>query len=709
MRDPPRPHVSRIGSPTQSSFRDYEEHDPYAHPGDTIQPVAPPPRVTFSVDRPPPFGGGGEGHRPATRYEGPPAEDSGRVYEDVHGRPPHHMTDVPEEGPYDDGWRDDQRQSFASQVRRARDDEPFVPTIHSGGGSVSSGGQRPLPTAPYPRPRPGAHDEDDYSDESERPPSRVSRPGATDVLRDAARRAEAGEAERMRIFDENERRRNAAAAAADDAERERQAIFDANEAERQRAFEEAEAERHRLAELRRQDLARVAEERRNDIAQAAEREREEHEHQLLGAIRENLAATEHSARTVSELIASDRQSVMSALSLMDIARADQRAAHEERERAVSIREADCQRQLEEHRERVRMLEEELARAREGYERERAAREALEQEHFERQRNEANARHGELRTELGDIANLLSNQSYENVRRQELEDERLQAKEARRAEKAEQLQSLHDIVNHLLTEREDEKRRQEAERAAAAARPSIESVLEALRRQNAEQAALMTALAEGGRAEKAKCQAEILEAVRATALEQVPFNVQKYLDEFSRALSAEVRMLLKEVGRLREEKRALLHEIGFLLSTKGKYGTGGEFDPDQWKPIVVTPPRMREPAPSLAEEPELAKPAWRPSEMPKKPRRMQPTPAPATAPTPMPMPMPMSMPMPTAAPQPPVAPVSAPMAEHPTSWVSWKPNPLLAPTPVPTERAPNVSVQERAPGLFGPRSPRDSWN
>lgn len=31
---------------------------------------------------------------------------------------------------------------------------------------------------------------------------------------------------------------------------------------------------------------------------------------------------------------------------------------------------------------------------------------------------------------------------------------------------------------------------------------------------------------------------------------------QYLDDFSKALSEEVRMLLKEVGKLREEKRAL---------------------------------------------------------------------------------------------------------------------------------------------------------
>lgn len=39
------------------------------------------------------------------------------------------------------------------------------------------------------------------------------------------------------------------------------------------------------------------------------------------------------------------------------------------------------------------------------------------------------------------------------------------------------------------------------------------------------------------------------------------------------------MLLGEVGKLREEKRALQYEIGCLLTMKSKYGPGGEFDPD----------------------------------------------------------------------------------------------------------------------------------
>ena len=52
-----------------------------------------------------------------------------------------------------------------------------------------------------------------------------------------------------------------------------------------------------------------------------------------------------------------------------------------------------------------------------------------------------------------------------------------------------------------------------------------------------------------------------------------------MNEFSRALAGEVTLLLQEVGKLREEKRNIQHEIGCLQSLKQKYNPGGIFDPD----------------------------------------------------------------------------------------------------------------------------------
>lgn len=76
-----------------------------------------------------------------------------------------------------------------------------------------------------------------------------------------------------------------------------------------------------------------------------------------------------------------------------------------------------------------------------------------------------------------------------------------------------------------------------------------------------------------RADCAKQHEDTVNAVRLTASEQVPFNVQgvsymmtdnwidfdlgiQYLDDFSKALASEVRILLGEVGKLREERRSL---------------------------------------------------------------------------------------------------------------------------------------------------------
>ncbi|KAF8235756.1 hypothetical protein L208DRAFT_1182626, partial [Tricholoma matsutake] len=54
---------------------------------------------------------------------------------------------------------------------------------------------------------------------------------------------------------------------------------------------------------------------------------------------------------------------------------------------------------------------------------------------------------------------------------------------------------------------------------------------------------------------------------------------KYPNDFSAPVASEVLMLLGEVGKLREERRTLQHELGSLLCLKSKYGPGGAFNPD----------------------------------------------------------------------------------------------------------------------------------
>ena len=106
---------------------------------------------------------------------------------------------------------------------------------------------------------------------------------------------------------------------------------------------------------------------------------------------------------------------------------------------------------------MRELEDELRRCREECE-------------AEEVRTEAEGKHNEIWTRLGDIQNSLQDRTDADVHRQELEDERLASKEARRNEKDERMVSLHQLVNAIINDREEEKRQAAEEHEAAAAKP-----------------------------------------------------------------------------------------------------------------------------------------------------------------------------------------------------------------------------------------------
>jgi len=155
---------------------------------------------------------------------------------------------------------------------------------------------------------------------------------------------------------------------------------------------------------------------------------------------------------------------------------------------------------------------------------------------------------------------------------------------------------------------------------------------------------------------------------------------KYLNDFSKALASEVRILLAEVGKLRDERRQLQFEIAELMSLKSKHGAGGEYAPD-WKPKPEPPPPAAPAAPpAQPAAPVEAKPGWKPvykkpERKPREPKALPPAPAPAPAP---------------ATPKP-----SGP------SWTTWRPNPHLAQTPRAPASAPlPVPPTPRPAGLFG---------
>ncbi|KAI0725460.1 hypothetical protein C8Q72DRAFT_852166 [Fomitopsis betulina] len=175
--------------------------------------------------------------------------------------------------------------------------------------------------------------------------------------------------------------------------------------------------------------------------------------------------------------------------------------------------------------------------------------------------------------------------------------------------------------------------------------------------------------------------------------QTPSSQVRYINEFSKALASEVRILLQEVGKLRDERRQLQYEIAELMSLKSKHGAGGEFTPD-WQPThpddpAPPPPQVEAPPPppeSVASD-APARPGWRTVNV--RQERRQKAKAKALPP-----------------PQP-AAPISEPPpTPNMPAWAQWKPNPLLSPQPMRGTGAsplPNDMTPARM-GLFGPPSP-----
>ncbi|OSD01025.1 hypothetical protein PYCCODRAFT_1413344 [Trametes coccinea BRFM310] len=167
---------------------------------------------------------------------------------------------------------------------------------------------------------------------------------------------------------------------------------------------------------------------------------------------------------------------------------------------------------------------------------------------------------------------------------------------------------------------------------------------------------------------------------------------KYLNDFSKALASEVRILLAEVGKLRDERRQLQYEIAELMAVKSKHGAGGEFTPD-WAPkhphdepmmpSSPTPP----PPQSVIDDGMPARPAWR--TVHKREERRQKAKAKALQ----------------AAPAPPA--ITAPEPVNVPAWAQWKPNPMLSPVPVhgsPSAPLPSDHTPGPRSGLFGPPTP-----
>ncbi|TBU26258.1 hypothetical protein BD311DRAFT_667941 [Dichomitus squalens] len=162
---------------------------------------------------------------------------------------------------------------------------------------------------------------------------------------------------------------------------------------------------------------------------------------------------------------------------------------------------------------------------------------------------------------------------------------------------------------------------------------------------------------------------------------------KYLNDFSKALASEVRILLAEVGKLRDERRQLQYEIAELMAVKSKFGGGGEYN-SEWMPKHEEPPAPASPAPptapSVIDDGAPARPAWRTVHR-REERRAK---AKAKA-------------LPAPAPAPPAI-AAAPEPSNLPAWAQWKPNPLLSPAPIMGTSSSPLPADVPMPrsGLFG---------
>ncbi|KAI0037086.1 hypothetical protein K488DRAFT_81579 [Vararia minispora EC-137] len=352
---------------------------------------------------------------------------------------------------------------------------------------------------------------------------------------------------------------------------------------------------------------------------------------------------------------------------------------------------------EERLARIRDLEAELEHCREECERERTLRQTEEALRREQEADEARERDEALRRQLEDITNLLQQQSDAFAEKRQIMDRRWLDEDTYRDTKSKQWDDLMNVVRDLVNGQEEERNKAEEARADQAeqlntlndfVRDRSDAAAAAIQDMNTAVAALIN--------EKHN---ELLAHLDEHAQVRVPFNVQAYLDDFSRSLANEVRVLLQEVGDLREKKRAAQFELGTLMCLRAKYDNG-EFDVN-WQPTTgpLAPQPAAEAPPPPQAPPDPARPAWR--TVPRFPgavsgervRRRRTRPA-------------ADQPVPPPPPPPPPATAPIPPGAH-RSWATWQPDPQGDYTPPPAPPETLLAPPPQPMGLFGPRSPRDS--
>ncbi|KAJ7131882.1 hypothetical protein C8R43DRAFT_1133554 [Mycena crocata] len=179
---------------------------------------------------------------------------------------------------------------------------------------------------------------------------------------------------------------------------------------------------------------------------------------------------------------------------------------------------------------------------------------------------------------------------------------------------------------------------------------------------------------------------------------------KYINDFSKALAGEVKILLAEVGKLRDEKRALQFEIAELMSIKAKHSADGVYSPG-WQPPPSNALMVPEPEPGPPPGP--APGGWRTVHAPHAPRRRQLQNQRQIQDQQQQFQEPpgrqqqMTYRHGRASAPPPPQPAQP--APNLPAWAQWRPNPLLAPG---APAGPSMDVVSPPPrvGIFGPNTP-----
>ncbi|OCF45693.1 hypothetical protein I317_00596 [Kwoniella heveanensis CBS 569] len=173
---------------------------------------------------------------------------------------------------------------------------------------------------------------------------------------------------------------------------------------------------------------------------------------------------------------------------------------------------------------------------------------------------AEDRHKENAEALAAVLKALDALAAESKAAKAMSDEQSKSQEKRRTDKTARDKKITEALDKLVADREDAKKKQ----AADDKKPGTQAILDALKTAGDGQAAFLRKLATEIMDQNSNQHQLTQQAAKGAAREQIGFNLAGYLDDFSKALSGEVRVLLKEVGDLRESRRALYIDLMAIL-------------------------------------------------------------------------------------------------------------------------------------------------